>query len=76
MDDWEEFESNLSTLNCLKCGGGYYDVLEREDLIEVLVKMAEDAQAKLEVISIHTEEGEMLYRSFGGIGAITKYRTY
>ncbi len=76
MDNWEEFENSISDMNCLDCEGGNYEVMEREDLIEVLVKMAEDAEAKLEVISTHTEEGEMLYRSFGGIAAITKYRTY
>jgi peptide chain release factor subunit 1 len=76
MDEYEEFANNLSDLNCLKCEGGNYEIVEREDLIEVLVKMAEDAEAKLEVVSPHTEEGEMLYRSFGGIAAITKYRTY
>ena len=76
MDDYEEFVNNLSDLNCLKCSGGNYEIVEREDLIEVLVKMAEDAEARLEVISTHTEEGEMLLRSFGGIAAITKYRTY
>ena len=75
MDDYEEFENSLNELNCLKCEGGNYEIIEREDLIEVLVKMAEDAEARLEVISTHTEEGEMLYRSFGGIVAITKYRT-
>ena len=63
-------------MSCLKCEGGNYEIAEREDLIEVLVKMAEEADARLEVISTHTEEGEMLYRSFGGIGAITKYRTF
>ncbi len=76
MDDYEEFENSLNELNCLKCEGGNYEIIEREDLIEVLVKMAEDAEARLEVISTHTEEGEMLYRSFGGIAAITKYRTF
>ena len=76
MDAWEEFENSISDMNCLKCEGGNYEVEEREDLIEVLVKMAETAEAKLEVISTHIEEGEMLYRSFGGIAAITKYRTF
>jgi peptide chain release factor subunit 1 len=75
MDAWEEFENNLSDLSCLKCEGGNYEVDKREDFIEVLVEMAEQAKARLEVISTHIEEGEMLYRSFGGIAAITKYRT-
>jgi len=76
MDKMAEFEQELSDMSCLKCGGGNYEIDDREDLIEVLVKMAEKAEAKLEVVSTHTEEGEMLYRSFGGIAAITKYRTF
>lgn len=75
MNKWSEFEQQLSEMNCLKCEGGNYEIAEREDLIEVLVTMAEKAEAKLEVVSTNTEEGEMLYRSFGGIAAITKYRT-
>ena len=76
MDQWTQFEQGLSALKCLKCGEGPYEVAEKEDLIEVLVKMAQAAEAKLEVVSTQTEEGEMLYRSFGGIAAVTKYRVY
>jgi peptide chain release factor subunit 1 len=76
MDQWPQFEQELATMKCLKCGEGMYEVAEREDLIEVLVKMAQAADAKFEVVSTQTEEGEMLYRSFGGIAAITKYRAY
>ena len=76
MDKWEEFEQQVGEMNCLSCGGGNYEIVEREDFIEVLVNMAEKAEAKLEVVSTQTEEGEMLFRSFGGIAAITKYRSY
>ena len=76
IDKFEEFQEKVSDMNCLKCKTGNYDVLEYEDLIEVLYKLAMDSQAKFEVISTHTEEGEMLYRSFGGIAAITKYKSY
>jgi len=76
MDGWEEFEEKVQNMTCLKCGTGQYEVEEREDLIEVLVRMSEEAEADMEIISTHTEEGEMLYRSFGGIAAITKYRTF
>ncbi|MBN2334684.1 peptide chain release factor aRF-1 [Candidatus Bathyarchaeota archaeon] len=76
MNEWEQFEEKLSGMTCLKCGTGQYEVEEREDLIEVLVRMSEEAEARMEVVSTHTEEGEMLSRSFGGIAAITKYRTY
>jgi peptide chain release factor subunit 1 len=76
MDAWNDFEQKIGEMNCLKCNQGTYEVVEKEDLIDVFIKLAEDADAKLEIISTHTEEGEMLYRSFGGIAAITKYRTY
>ena len=76
QEEWEEFEEGLGSLNCLSCGGAFYEVESREDLLEFLVKMAEEAKARVEVVSTHTEEGEMLIRSFGGIAAITKYRTY
>jgi len=76
MDEWEEFEEKVAGMTCLKCGTGQYEIQEREDLIEVLVRMSEEAEADMEIISTHTEEGEMLYRSFGGIAAITKYRTF
>ena len=76
MDKMAEFEQEVGSMNCLKCGGGNYEIEDKEDLIEVLVNMAEKAEAKLEVVSTHTEEGEMLYRSFGGIAAVTKYRTF
>lgn len=76
MDGWEEFEEKVQGMTCLKCGTGQYEIEEREDLIEVLVRMSEEVEADMEIISTHTEEGEMLYRSFGGIAAITKYRTF
>jgi peptide chain release factor subunit 1 len=76
MDKWEEFEEKIGKMNCLSCEEGSYEIEKREDLIEVLVKKAEEAKAKMEIISTHIEEGEMLFRSFGGIAAITKYRTF
>jgi peptide chain release factor subunit 1 len=76
MDQWDTFEQELGGLKCLKCDEGQYEVSDKEDLIEVIVEMAQKAEARFEIISTQTEEGEMLLRSFGGIAAITKYRTY
>ena len=70
-----EFESTLSEVKCSKCGGSV-DVLGKEDLIEAMVEAAEAANIKVELISNATEEGEMLLRSFGGIAAVTNYRTF
>jgi peptide chain release factor subunit 1 len=76
LDQVEDFEENLGNINCLRCKNGSYEVNEKEDLIEFLVKMAESTDAQVEIISSDTEEGEMLLRSFGGLGAILKYRQF
>jgi peptide chain release factor subunit 1 len=70
-----DFESNLSSFKCLKCGGEV-ELLEKKDLIEALIEMAETANARAELISGNTEEGDMLLRSFGGLAAVTNYRTF
>jgi peptide chain release factor subunit 1 len=74
-DKAADFESNLSQFKCLKCGGDV-EVLEKKDLIEMLIEMAEAANACAELISGNTEEGDMLLRSFGGLAAVTNYRTF
>jgi len=69
-----EFEDKINELSCTQCQNGNYEILEKTDLFEALVKMAEKAEAKIEVISKYTEEGEMLSKAFGGIAAILRYR--
>jgi len=74
-DKAADFEANLSQFRCLKCSGDV-EVLEKKDLIEALIEMAEAANTRAELISGNTEEGDMLLRSFGGIAAVTNYRIY
>ena len=76
LDGLEEFEGKLGEESCLKCGNPSYDVEEKVDLIEYLVKLSEATDATVEIISQETEEGEMLLRSFGGLAAILKYRQF
>lgn len=45
-----------------------------QDVIDDLVKMAEEVGSEVEIISTETEEGIQLLRAFGGIGAILRYR--
>jgi peptide chain release factor subunit 1 len=75
LDRMGEFEEEVGDLSCLRCNNGSYELVEKEDLFEALVKMAEGTEAQVEVISTETEEGEML-KSFGGLGAILKYRQF
>jgi peptide chain release factor subunit 1 len=76
LNNLEEFEEKIDGLSCLRCDNGSYEIQDREDLFEALVKMAEGKDARVEVISTETEEGEMILRSFGGLGAILKYRQF
>lgn len=76
LDELGAFEENVEDHKCVKCGNGSYEVLEREDLIEHLVKLAESTDAKVEIISPETEEGVMLSKSFGGLAAVLKYRQF
>jgi peptide chain release factor subunit 1 len=76
LDEMGEFRENTGDLICLRCGNPSYDIEEKEDLFEALVKMAEETDADIEVISTETEEGVMLFKSFGGLGAILNYRQF
>jgi peptide chain release factor subunit 1 len=62
----------MTSTPCANCGATDYDVTER-DLVDVLEEMAFEVGSKVEVISSGTEEGSM-FRSFGGVAAILRYR--
>ncbi|MEI6840038.1 MAG: peptide chain release factor aRF-1 [Methanomicrobiales archaeon] len=60
--------------NCPKCTAPM--VLDEEvDIIEELTKIADQSNAKVEIISDDFEEGSILFTAFGGIAAILRYRT-
>jgi len=62
----------LITEACKECSSIDYEVVEK-DIVEYLADISIDSNAKVEVISSKTEEGVML-KSFGGIGALLRYR--
>jgi peptide chain release factor subunit 1 len=57
---------------CKGCGSTDYDVVER-DIVDILEETAFQVGSRVEVISSGTEEGSM-FKSFGGIAAILRYR--
>ncbi len=63
----------MASAPCAKCGATDYNVTEK-DIVDVLEEMAFQVGSKVEVISSGTEEGNM-FRSFGGVGAILRYRS-
>jgi peptide chain release factor subunit 1 len=68
------FKSSLEGKPCPKCKAPSLSVAEVQDLIEVYAKLAETANAEVEMISTETEEGHMLKKSFGGIAAILRFK--
>ena len=63
----------MTATPCAKCGATDYEVTEK-DLVDVLEEMAFQVGSKIEVISSGTEEGSM-FKTFGGVGAILRYRS-
>lgn len=57
---------------CKKCGGVEFDISEK-DIVDVLEELAFQIGSKVEIISSGTEEGNM-FKSFGGVAAILRYR--
>jgi peptide chain release factor subunit 1 len=68
------FEQNLSGEPCPQCGAPALFVADSKDLIDDLAELADEVGADVEVISVETEEGQMLLKSFGGIAAILRFR--
>ncbi len=58
---------------CPKCGS-VMNIEDRQDLIEELAKLAEETGAKVELISTETVEGKQFYETFGGIGALLRFK--
>jgi len=69
----ERIAQKLEAQPCPKCSGNL-KVVEVEDAVDDLAKIAGDTGAGVEIISTQTEEGNMLKDSFGGIAAILRYK--
>ncbi len=48
--------------------------VERKDIVLELSELAESMGSKVEYLSSESEEGEMLYKAFGGIAAILRFK--
>jgi peptide chain release factor subunit 1 len=69
-----DFEQGLSGKPCPKCTNPALVVAEVKDFIDDLAELAEETGANVEIISVETEEGQMLKNSFGGIAATLRYK--
>lgn len=67
-------EQELSGKPCPKCQSPALNIIEAQELIENFAQLAEYSNADVEMISVETEEGQMLKKSFGGIAAILRFK--
>ena len=58
---------------CKICGSNA-EVTRNEDLVDDFFELAEPYNTKVEIISMDSEEGQMLMAAFGGIAAILRYK--
>ncbi|MGV9199470.1 MAG: peptide chain release factor aRF-1 [Promethearchaeia archaeon] len=70
----EDFESHISDEACPECHSNNFNIVERKTIIEELGERAVDMGTNVEIISSETEEGEMLYSTFGGAVALLRFK--
>ncbi|KYK26095.1 MAG: peptide chain release factor 1 [Candidatus Proteinoplasmatales archaeon SG8-5] len=61
------------TLKCPKCGSEP-DIDSEQDIVNEMFDVADSYGTSIEMISMDSEEGEMLMKAFGGLAAILRYR--
>ena len=60
-------------IECKVCGSNA-EVVRNEDLVDDFFELAEPYNTKVEIISMDSEEGQMLMAAFGGIAGILRYK--
>jgi peptide subunit release factor 1 (eRF1)/transcriptional regulator with XRE-family HTH domain len=70
-DPKQEFDENK--VKCAKCSSPV-EVVEESDYLDHLLESAHAAGTETAVISLDTEEGQQFFNSFGGIGAMLRYK--
>ncbi len=66
-------EEKVSLEDCPNCQSTL-NVVENLDIINEIIRTAENYGTTVELISSDSEEGEMFLRAFGGIGGVTRYK--
>jgi peptide chain release factor subunit 1 len=70
----KKVELSIQEENCPKCSSNTYNLVNTVSIIEELGSIAEAMNTDVILISPETEEGEMLYSTFGGIVAILRFK--
>lgn len=65
--------ADKDSLRCQKCGSEV-SVESEKDIVNEMYEIAEAYGTDIEMVSLDSEEGEMLMKAFGGLAAILRYR--
>jgi len=73
------FESEVTVeegavVKCGKCGSNDLEIRGKITMVEELARLAEQSGAEVIIVSTETSEGKELYRVFGGVAAILRFR--
>lgn len=68
----DEVRSDFN-LKCPKCQLPM-EIIEKKDIIEEYAEIAEEKGTEFEIIGRESQEGEILYKAFGGIAGILRYK--
>lgn len=72
-DKYRQMQASGETVKCNLCGN-FMEIESAKSLIEEFAGLADQTKTRIEIVSAETEEGEQLLRSFGGVGAILRYK--
>jgi len=72
--DLDKVSTSTQEESCPKCSSNTFNIIEKVSIIEELGEIAETTGTIVDILSTETEEGEMLYSTFGGIAAILRYK--
>ena len=72
--DLNRVKTVIQDESCPKCSSNAFNIAEEISTIEELGETAQATGTSIDIISTETEEGEMLYSTFGGIAAILRYK--
>ncbi len=67
-----KLDFDVGSAQCKKCNNPTL-VVEKKDLLDEFVEIAEEKGVDIEIISAETEEGQQLLKGFGGMAAILRY---
>jgi peptide chain release factor subunit 1 len=73
-NELSKLEIAIQEESCPNCSSNSFNIVKTVLLIEELGSIAETVGTEIIIISPDTEEGEMLYSTFGGIVAILRFK--